>query len=519
MPSLTITQGVTHAYIAFSNPADLLQGNYNLWHGENTHAPATSVAQMRANFPADTKMLISIGGWGWTSDFAPAAATPEGRANFATHVGNMIRQSGADGVDIDWEYPCGGGMDWKQVPDYTRAGEIETFPALLEAIRTEIGSEKLLTIAAPGKESDLTCFTAETVPRIAKSLDMVNIMTYDLLNRRDSYAAHHSSLVDSEASVQRYLDRGLPADKANLGFAFYAKWVMTEPGCETGGLGCRLIPGEDENGKDTLKSGVLTFETSNMSPAPLPIDIPFSYSGMCGPEQNSTCGEGSCCSSSGYCGTSPEHCAMGCFKGYGSGCQGPDIAESWKTAQANAVLDNAAGGAYYHDKAQGIFWTWDTTDYIRAKIERIAKTKGLGGVFAWSLAQDSFDNSHVIAMKDGMAGHVVPAASAVSAPVASHSIAPAIVEETNEEAGEYRILPYDPKPAAPWPGYNPLIAEPEGRNSRPQKTGDVGTLLVYTRPQTTGGPQVSKVDKNFAIRSAPSAMALVGLVAAACWLL
>jgi len=100
IPSLEITKGVTHAYIAFSNPADLLKDDYTLWHDLHTKAPRMTVPKMRSLVEPGTKVLISVGGWGWTSEFAPAAATAEGRANFAQHVKNKIDQTGADGVGM-----------------------------------------------------------------------------------------------------------------------------------------------------------------------------------------------------------------------------------------------------------------------------------------------------------------------------------------------------------------------------------------------------------------------------------
>ena len=47
-------------------------------------------------------------------------------------------------------------------------------------------------------------------------------MTYDLMNRRDTEAHHHSSISGSLNSIDIYLERGFTASKMNLGFAFYA---------------------------------------------------------------------------------------------------------------------------------------------------------------------------------------------------------------------------------------------------------------------------------------------------------
>jgi chitinase len=40
-------------------------------------------------------------------------------------------------------------------------------------------------------------------------------MSYDLMNRRDNVTKHHSSVVDSAATIERYLAIGAPPEKMN----------------------------------------------------------------------------------------------------------------------------------------------------------------------------------------------------------------------------------------------------------------------------------------------------------------
>ena len=64
-----------------------------------------TVDEVRAKFPEQTKLMVAIGGWGDTLGFSAAALNDETRKRFAENVASMVAATGADGVDVDWEYP------------------------------------------------------------------------------------------------------------------------------------------------------------------------------------------------------------------------------------------------------------------------------------------------------------------------------------------------------------------------------------------------------------------------------
>lgn len=71
---------------------------------------------------------------------------------------------------------------------------------------------------------------------------------------------------------------------------------------------------------------------------------------------------------------------------------------------ANGVTDEEAGGQYYWDSGNALFWTWDTAALVERKFEEIVRARGLGGVMAWSAGEDSYDWSHILAMQKGAKG-------------------------------------------------------------------------------------------------------------------
>ncbi len=234
--------------------------------------------------------------------------------------------------------------DYKIIPNHQREWEIDAYHLLLRELRETLGGDKILSIAVPGLERDLMAFTNDTVPKIVAQVDFINIMTYDLINRRDTVVRHHSGIADSGASVQRYLDRGVPRSKANLGLGYYVKWVMTEDCRKDSVLGCPTQLLEDpETGDDLGRTAAFSWHDT------VPAELSESFSRALG--------------------------------------------DGW-------YFEDGSYG--YWDEHEQRWWTFDTAKVIGQKMQQLVGSMGLGGVFAWGLGEDAPNFTRLAATLRGL---------------------------------------------------------------------------------------------------------------------
>ena len=250
------------------------------------------------------------------------------------------------------QYPSGNGEDYKQVPNDAKSWEINAYPLLLGELRTALGTDKTISAAVPGLRRDMLAFTHETVPRIMRHLDFLNVMTYDLMNRRDEVTKHHTGAQPSLDAVDTYISNGAAPQRINLGFAFYTKYFRTDhEACSKAmsPIGCPTLLLEDpKTGADLGRAGGFSWHDS----------VPA------------------------------------------------DIAESFTRALDQGTYDARGGGFYYLDNDEDIWWTFDTADAIRRKFPLIIEKRRLGGVFAWGLGEDAPVFEHLSALNEGIAGYL-----------------------------------------------------------------------------------------------------------------
>jgi len=201
----------------------------------------------------DLKILISVGGWtGDTKEFYLMAEKPESRATFINSVIEFFEQTNIDGVDLDWEFP---GYDWvatggalsikpnrpQDKGHYTELLTEMRAAFVKKAEETNNKKQYLLTITT-SPLAEIT--SAIDLRSIAKQVDFVNIMAYDLymswLPLPIQFTGHHSNLFDTrrnprtisaDLAVRFHLLAGVPASKLVLGMplGYYNYWSGVNP--------------------------------------------------------------------------------------------------------------------------------------------------------------------------------------------------------------------------------------------------------------------------------------------------
>ncbi|MHA7628272.1 glycosyl hydrolase family 18 protein [Corallococcus sp. M7] len=223
---------------------------------------------LRGNFRAfkelkktnpNLKLLISIGGWSWSKYFSQVAATAASRTAFVKSCVDLYVKgqfpgvtpaNGVgvfDGIDVDWEYPTGGGLpDNISSPadkvNYTLL--MQEFRTQLAAVTAQTGQSYLLTIAS-GASPDLLSNKQETV-KLAGILDWINVMSYDYHGAFESTVNFHSALdrvtgdpgandgFYTDGSIARMLQLGVPASKIVVGVPFYGRGWGNVPNVNNG---------------------------------------------------------------------------------------------------------------------------------------------------------------------------------------------------------------------------------------------------------------------------------------------
>lgn len=217
---------LTHINYSFANTRDGRMISFMDTDSANLHY----LIGLRAQHP-HLKIIISVGGWGWSDEFSDIALTDSSRSKFAKSAAAFVKKYDLDGVDVDWEYP---GLPGEGITH--RPEDKENFTLLLAELRKELdatGKElnrsMVLSIASGGFDEYLDHVD---MAKAQVYLDFVNVMSYDLYHGWDSIAGHHANLhlsktatkaLSADKTIELHHKHGVPYEKLILGLPFYGR--------------------------------------------------------------------------------------------------------------------------------------------------------------------------------------------------------------------------------------------------------------------------------------------------------
>ena len=260
------------------NPDKLTHINYAFVNVQHNRAWLTNIKTDTINFKylvglkkrnPDLKVLISIGGWGWSGNFSDAALSDTSRRAFAASAVAIVKQYKLDGIDIDWEYPGQVGIGNVHRPE-----DKQNYTLMFRALRQSLDSlqqqtgNKLLLTAAVGAFRHFLQHTE--MGKAQQYLDYINLMTYDYMQDSIGITVHHTNLYPSkkyvtENSVNKavgdFIAAGVPVNKLVVGIAFYGRSIGVADG-STDGLGTKTTVHMRGGGYTYLKDSLINLNIS-----------------------------------------------------------------------------------------------------------------------------------------------------------------------------------------------------------------------------------------------------------------
>lgn len=213
------TAELTHIIFSFCH----LNGNRLSIMNARDSATLHTLVALKQDHPA-LKVIVSLGGWGGCKTCPDVFSTDSGRQEFVQSTKELLNDFGADGIDLDWEYPA-----LENVPGYVYyPADKDNFTAVVRLLRKTLGKKAIISFAAGGFTDYLR--TSIDWKQVAPLVNYINLMSYDLVNGYATQTGHHTALYSTPEQIEstdhaiRWLDSaGVPLNKVAIGMAFYAR--------------------------------------------------------------------------------------------------------------------------------------------------------------------------------------------------------------------------------------------------------------------------------------------------------
>ncbi|KAI9361619.1 hypothetical protein DFJ73DRAFT_756988 [Zopfochytrium polystomum] len=151
--------------------------------------------------------VASIGGWSKSTHFSTVLKSNATATAFVKNIKKFLNINRFDGVDIDFEYPGGGGLS----SNSKDSSDALKFARFLVALRNELGPNRLLSIAVSADPTPFINSTGGESPAtisemIANSVSYIQVMSYD-------FAGPWSSITDMQAPLKIPAVLGAPKSR------------------------------------------------------------------------------------------------------------------------------------------------------------------------------------------------------------------------------------------------------------------------------------------------------------------